>query len=181
MKKQTPIASHLYPRLEGSIALLLCIALASLSFGEETGAKAPAEPPRQLGPHGNAHSIRILGADSIDEQELRAALLRSPVFVLSSHPRAEFAPFINTVERLIRTGLQRSGFPDARVHVAWDPGHDGIVIRILNEGIRYRYGDIHCSGMNIIGENELRDILITSPPQDTVSYTHLTLPTKRIV
>ncbi len=166
MKKQTPIASHLYPRLEGSIALLLCIALASLSFGEETGAKAPGEPPRQLGPHGNAHSIRILGADSIDEQELRAALLRSPVFVLSSHPRAELAPFINTVERLIRTGLQRSGFPDARVHGAWDPGHDGIVIRILNEGIRYRYGDIHCSGMNIIGENELRDILITSPPQD---------------
>lgn len=117
------------------------------------------------GPRVRVRNIDFLGADSFTEGDLKKEIrtkVWAPLSLFGYNGRFDERTLEEDVASLQRFYRQEKGFFDARVgrRVVWSPTLEEVQIEFLvDEGQRYRIGDIEFTGVSAVDEAALREAI----------------------
>ena len=138
--------------------------LVKLREGWEEAARKQGKAirPHLVGRFSMPRTIQIQGNAEISTEQIHTALTRSSVYVMASHPGAEFDAYLQKLQRCLELGYQANGFPNATVTVDWDGTKDAVSARIV-EGPRFKTGGIRIQGAKALTVEKLLESLILVP------------------
>jgi len=98
-----------------------------------------------VGTLGDPGRLDFEGATTFTAKEIRQALMRTPEFLLASHPAAGLSEYMPGLKRLLESGYRQCGFPEAQVTVNVAQNRQRVSVKVF-EGPRYTCGDIEVTG-----------------------------------
>lgn len=101
--------------------------------------------PGAVGTLGDPGRLDFEGATTFTAKEIRQALMRTPEFLLASHPAAGLSEYMPGLKRLLESGYRQCGFPEAQVTVNVAQNRQRVSVKVF-EGPRYTCGDIEVTG-----------------------------------
>lgn len=139
-------------RMLGCVVLLMaaCVGL------------APAA--ETVGNHGDPSRIQFVGNQAVESRELRSALGFDLDVLLAGHPDAPLDPLLRLLEKRICDGYRHHGYPEAQATAAFVP-HREIIVVTVDEGLRFRCGEIKIIGANLIPAGRFSQLLTSPAPE----------------
>lgn len=113
----------------------------------------------QVDDWGRVEFLIFEGHKSFTKEQIVAGLSKTFDFHLAARPSSRLTNYTHVLERLIQSGYQRAGFPDAIISVAPDQHPRQIKVRIA-EGIRYLNGDVKLIGVPNLTNDTVRQAII---------------------
>ena len=110
--------------------------------------------PVVVGTLGDPARLVFEGITTFTAEQIRLALMRTPEFLLASHPAAWLSDYLPTVENLIQTGYQHDGFSEPKVSVKMHENRKTISVKV-SEGPRYLCGEIEITGADTLSVESL--------------------------
>lgn len=138
-----------------SIGLSWIMLLVAMSPGLADQAGGDDLTPEVVDVFGYPRDFRIEGAVGIQPKEIRNALIRSPRFIMASHPAADFGKLLEVTKSDLIRGYQKSGFASPEVDVSWDCTTREVVVRVV-EGPRYRLNKVRITGNSKVSRDAIK-------------------------
>lgn len=136
--------------------------LSSVLVWNLAGGICAGDVPHLVGALSAPEKIVFKGQKTFSEQQLRDAVAINSSLVIAGHPQADLVDFLALLNSQIEAGYHFAGFALVEVETIYDEPTNAIVVRI-DEGMRYRYGDIHTNGANeAVTEEGLRQYVTRS-------------------
>ena len=144
---------------------MLRAVLAFVLVATETAIIA-ADEPRHVGDYGDAERLQLNGAETFTPEQLREALAGDLEFQRAARPSAPFRGLPQLVAARLAEGYRKAGFPDVAVDCQFNEQAHALEVEI-NEGPRYRCGQIVLKGIQAVSAAQLRRWLLEpQPPHD---------------
>ena len=137
--------------MKQTVLIAICLWTQLVSCGIAKQADNPL--PVAVGPFTDPLRLEFEGVTTFTAEEIRSALMRTPDFLMASHPAAPFGDYLPALERLVQAGYQQSGFPEAEVSVEFDQARQTITVTVA-EGPRYMRGGIEVIGARTLPTEE---------------------------
>jgi hypothetical protein len=125
---------------------------------------------------GDPERIVFEGVKLFREKQLRLALACDLKYQAAARPSNKAGDFLDVLERRLLEGYLNSGCPDAEVRARLDGDRKTVVV-LVDEGPRFRKGQILVTGSKVINEEAIRDFL--TKPQRACPWVY-TLGGKRL-
>ena len=129
------------------ILMTFCMCILLMPCALSQAAERPR--PAVVGLLGDPVRLEFEGNASFTPEEIRRTLMMTPDFLLASHPAAPLSDYLSVLKRLMQSGYQRCGFPDARVSVDLHENREQIRVKV-SEGPRYMRGRIDVMGADTL-------------------------------
>lgn len=137
---------HLVGLVSVSIAALVSVVPCSAAqFRQANDRDGAGSLPKITGQSGDPDRLMFYGNETFSADQIVDGLVTNPDFLLSSHPVAPFAEYLEVIKAKVKAGYRRAGFADADVLVRYDEFTGRILVRI-KEGPRYISADISLEG-----------------------------------
>ncbi len=137
---------HLVGLVLVSIAALVSVVPCSAAQFPQAGVRdAAGSLPKTTGQLGDPDRLMFYGNETFSADQIVDGLVMNPVFLLSSHPVAPFAEYMEVIKTKVKAGYRSAGFADADAIVRYDEFTGRILVRI-KEGPRYISADISLEG-----------------------------------
>ncbi len=138
---------HLVGLVSVSIAALVSVVPCSAAqFPRANDRDGAASLPKSTGELGDPDRLMFYGNETFAGDQIVGGLVMNPDFLLSSHPVAPFAEYLEVIKAKVKAGYRCGGFADADVLVRYDEFTGKILVRI-KEGPRYISADISVEGV----------------------------------
>ncbi|MFO1513807.1 MAG: ankyrin repeat domain-containing protein [Verrucomicrobiota bacterium] len=117
--------------------------------------------PVKVGDVGDLDRILFEDVAAFTHEQLRRGLAIKPGYLLAAHPQANLRPFLDELQRLVQTGYQAAGFPEAQVAVTYDATLRRVRVKVT-EGPRFKAGKIRIVGNRSSSSRDLVQWLTTA-------------------
>ena len=114
-------------------------------FAQAADDEAAASLPTNTGRLGDPDRLMFYGNETFSADQILDGLVMNPEFLMSSHPVAPFAEYLEVIKAKVKAGYRRAGFADVDALVRFDEFTGKILVRI-KEGARYVSADISVEG-----------------------------------
>jgi hypothetical protein len=127
------------------------VALLTLSLNYALGASEQAAPPQTpaetlVGETGRLGLIQFEGNQTFNREQLLTALKFDFEVQLAAHPREPLSNYLAALEKKVRAGYRREGFPEASVQAVLGTNTGAILLRVV-EGPRFHCGQLRIHGL----------------------------------
>lgn len=112
----------------------------------------------------NWSRFRFEGNRTFTAEQLRAALVAEPDFLLANHPHSNNADVHEVTRRLLISGYERAGFHSPTVDIV--TAEDGNTTITIEEGKRALCGPVRVNGAKLVNETALIEFLTTPQVKD---------------
>ena len=128
---------HSFGLLTISVAALLWVVPCSaVLFAQANDENSAASLPKTTGRFGDPDRLMFHGNETFSADQILDGLVMNPEFLMSSHPVAPFAEYMEVIKAKVKSGYHRAGFADPDAIVRYDEFTGRILVRI-KEGPRY--------------------------------------------
>ena len=139
-----------------SLTPTLCLFLLLPAAAQEA-----KEQPELVGQFSDPNKIHFSGTELVTKDELCKALMLSQDYLLAAHPQGEMDAYLTKLKDCLERGYLYNGFPGAKISVSWSKAKGAVVAKI-EEGARYRAGDIKIIGAKTVKEEAIREFFTKS-------------------
>ena len=134
------------------------MALLGVATGRAALASPTSPPPVLVGELGRPQALVFQGNQTFPKQVILDGLIYHMDYQAAAHPAAPLADYTAMLERKLRLGYLRCGFPEATVQTSLDTHAQQIRVQV-QEGPRFRCGEILVTGHKTMTNEAVRRLV----------------------